>query len=79
MSARKVAVVGVPQTRGMRYIAMPRSDFLRLKADPALIDSVTVLGCLDVEADGARTWARTGPLYQAIQSDVREALREAAR
>lgn len=41
---------------------------------PAAVDP-----SLDVEADGTRTWARTGPLYQAIPSDVREALREASR
>lgn len=79
MSSRKVAVVGIPQTRGMRYIAMPMADFVRVQCDPALIDSVDVLGCLDVNVDETREWARTGPLYREIPSDVREALREAAR
>ena len=59
MSSRKVAVVGIPQTRGMRYIAMPMADFVRVQCDPALIDSVDVLGCLDVNVDETREWARS--------------------
>ena len=73
-------IVTVPQVDGgIRYLAISRSEYDWLRRDRARIDSLDVLGCLDVEADGTRTWARTGPLYQAIPSDVREALREASR
>lgn len=75
-----IRIVIVPQAdRGTRYLAIPRAEYERLRTDRSLIESVDVLGCLDVDRDGSRTWARTGPLYQAIPSDVREALREASR
>lgn len=75
-----IRIVTVPQAdRGTRYLAIPRAEYERLRRDRSLIESVGALGCLDVDRDGTRTWARTGPLYQAIPSDVREALREASR
>ena len=75
-----IRIVTVPQAdRGTRYLAVSRAEYERLRTDRSLIESVDVLGCLDVDHDGTRTWARTGPLYQVIPSDVREALREASR
>lgn len=75
-----IRIVTVPQSdRGTRYLAIPRAEYERLRTDRTLLDSLDVLGCLDVDRDGTRTWARTGPRYFAIPSDVREALREASR
>lgn len=77
---KPIRIVTVPQAeRGTRYLAIPRAEYERMCNDLSLIESVDVLGCLDVDHEGTRTWARTGPLYQAIPSDVREALREASR
>lgn len=75
-----IRIVTISQTDGgRRLLAISREDHERLRRDRALLDSLDVLGCLDVDRDGTRTWARTGPNYLAIPSDVREALREASR
>lgn len=75
-----IRIVTIPQVDGgRRLLAISRGEYERLRRDRALIDCLDVIGCLDVDRDGTRTWARTGPNYLAIPSDVREALREASR
>lgn len=75
-----IRIVTIPQADGgRRILAISRAEHERLMRDRALLDCLDVIGCIDVDRDGSRTWARTGPHYAAIPSDVREALREASR
>ena len=70
-----VAVVSIPQVDGgVRLLAVPADQ-----ADDSgrLPEASTVLGAVDLYADGALEWAPTGPRRSEWSAEVAEALREA--
>lgn len=67
-------VIVTPQIDGgARYLAVSAADADAVRRDPAMIDAVEVLACLDVLADGGRFWAR--PLGSRDSADGRATIR----
>ena len=57
----RLRVLTIPQADGgVRYLAVSREDAAAVRRDRAMVDTVTVLACLDVARDGRAEWGATG-------------------
>lgn len=73
-------VLRVPQAGGgVRFLAVSAADAAAVLRDRAMLECVTVLGQVDVDADGLSEWACIGPRYQDLAPDVVAALRAEMR
>lgn len=71
-----MAVIQVKQaaTGATRLLAVSAADARMVREHAASIDTVTVLGCVDVYRDGRAEWGATGPRYRDIPADIRAEL-----
>lgn len=76
-----MTTISIRQADGwVRVLAVSRVDARLVRDNPALIEAIDVLGCVDVSRDGREEWGTTGPAYRDIPADVRALLRwEVAR
>jgi hypothetical protein len=73
-------ILTIPQTDSvLRLIAVSDADARRVTRDPAMIDAVTVLGCVDLHPDDTVGRGPTGPRWHDVGRDIRDALAAAVQ